>query len=338
MKKLLLTLGFIACASIAYGQGTIKLANALSTRVQLLDVQSGTTAPVPASISLNYGIFVNGSTVPLMPLSTNSTTAGIISGHSPYSVPGVTPGQELPVQIRGWAAEFGTDWQSAKALGAVYGETDVRLIVFSGEFDAGTILWQSLAGTSPNRFYPLVVSGGGISIGDITVAEGSNGVVNAVFTVSLPGPREQTVTVDFATQDGSAVAGQDYVATNGTVTFAPGETSHTITVVVTADTPPEADEQFSIVLSNPVNSAMRSGTGTCLITEASISEIRIDTAIVFHTVAGRHYAVEHSTDLVTWATVQGAEDVLGAGGSMTVHDKGVGCSGVRYYRTRLLTP
>lgn len=159
-----------------------------------------------------------------------------------------------------------------------------------------------------------------------------------MFTVGLPGPSQQTVTVHFTTQDGSAVAGQDYVATNGVVTFAPGETSHIITIVVTADNPPEPDEQFSIVLNNPVNASIRKGTGTCLITEANISEIRIDTALVFHTVAGRHYAVERSADLTTWTAVQGADDVLGIGGSMTVYDKGIGCTGVRYYRTRLLTP
>jgi hypothetical protein len=241
------------------------------------------------------------------------------------------------MQIRGWAAEFGTDWQAAKAAGAIYGETDVRQIVVSSG-GPGTIIWQPTNGVSPNRFYPLVVSGGGISINDITVAEGSNGVVNAVFAVTLSGPRDTAVTVDFATHDGSAVAGQDYVAATGTLTFAPGETSKTITIEVTADTSPESDEQFSIVLSNPVNFAILRGTGACLITEASISEIRIDTAIVFHTVAGRHYSVERSTDLATWTAVQDAEDVIGVGGSMTIHDKGVGCSGVRYYRTRLLPP
>ena len=339
MKRFLLTLGFIAAASLAHGQATVTMRNNTLTRVQLFDAQTGTTVPVPTSISLNYGLFVNGSATPVMPLATSSTTvAGIIDAPQPYAITGVTPHQEIPAQVRGWAAEFGTDWQAAKTLGAVYGETEVRVIVPDDPMAPGAIIWQPRNGTHPNRFYPLVVSGGGISIGDITVAEGSNGVVNAVFTVSLSGPREQTVTVDFATQDGSAVAGQDYVGTNGTVTFTPGQTSHTITVTVTADAPTENDEQFSIVLSNPVNSAIRRGTGTCLITEASISELRIDTAIVFHTVAGRHYAVERSTDLVTWTTVQGAEDVPGLGGSMTVYDKGVGCSGVRYYRTRLLTP
>jgi hypothetical protein len=73
-------------------------------------------------------------------------------------------------------------------------------------------------------------------------------------------------------------------------------------------------------------------------TESWADEIRIDTAVVFHTVAGRHYAVERSTDLVAWTTIPDAEDIAGVGGSMTVHDQGVGCIGVRYYRTRLLAP
>jgi hypothetical protein len=338
MKKLIIMLGFIAVASHSHGQGTITLRNSALTRMELLDAQTGTTVPVPTSISLNYGIFVNGSTIPLIPLGTSSTTtAGIIDAPNPYVITGADPETTVPMQVRGWSAEFGMDWQAAIAAGAYYGETDVRHIPL-GQPVLGTIIWQSKTGTHPNRFHPIVISGGGLQINDITVAEGSNGVINAVFTVSLTAARSQTVSVDFSTQDGSAVAGQDYVATNGTLTFSPGETSRTISVAVTADGPPESDEQFTVVLSNPVNSFLRRGTGTCLITEASISEIRIDTAVTFHTVAGRYYAVEFSTDLANWATVNGAANVSGIGGSMTVHDRGVGCSGVRYYRTRLLTP
>src|SRR5258705_11024612 len=47
-------------------------------------------------------------------------------------------------------------------------------------------------------------------------------------------------------------------------------------------------------------------------------ETRIDTAVVFHTAAGRHYAAERSIDLTAWTTVQDAEDILGVSGSMTV--------------------
>jgi hypothetical protein len=244
------------------------------------------------------------------------------------------------MQVRGWSAEFGTDWEAARAAGAFYGETDVREITLGDLEGPGRVIWQTPTGTHPNRFPQLVVSGNAVStvsINDVTVAEGSNGVVNAVFTVTLTAPRDVAVTVDYATQDGSAVSGQDYVATNGTVTFAPGETSQAIFVAVTGDGPVEADEQFTVVLSNPVNSFLNRSTGTCLITEASISEIRVDAAITFHTVAGRNYAVEFSTDLANWAAVTGAANVLGIGGSITIYDHGVGC-GVRYYRTRLLAP
>ena len=189
------------------------------------------------------------------------------------------------------------------------------------------------------RGFTVDLVGGGpyLSINDITVAEGSNGVVNAVFTVSLAGPQAATVTVDYATQDGTALAGQDYVSATGTVTFAPGETMHTITVAVTADAAQEPDENFSVVLSNPVNGSLNKGTGTCLITEARITEIRLDTVITFHTVVGRHYALEVTTDFQTWTDVVGAENITATSDTTTVSDKGVGYSG-RYYRTRLIMP
>ena len=184
------------------------------------------------------------------------------------------------------------------------------------------------------------VVGGGplISINDIIVAEGSNGVVSAVFNVSLAGPQTQTITVDYATQNGAALAGQDYVATNGTLTFAPGVITQTITVAVTADAPAEGDEEFSVVLSNPSNASLNKNLGLCLITEARIDGVSVDTAVTFHTVPGRHYAVEVSTDMITWTAVSGAADVIATADTTTVYDKGSGCVGGRYYRTRLILP
>ena len=71
-----------------------------------------------------------------------------------------------------------------------------------------------------------------LRIGDVAIAEGNDGTRLFTFTVSLSAACDQAVTVDFATQDGSALAGEDYVATSGTLTFAPGETTRTITVAV----------------------------------------------------------------------------------------------------------
>jgi len=323
---------------LAYGQGTITFANSGLTRMMISE--NGVTTTVPVSFAIHYGVFVNGSPTPVSPLGVNSTnTAGIISGVPPvYPLPGTSEGEVVSLQVRGWSASFGTNWQAARTAGAWYDETDVRQVTLGSPSGPSIPIWQASTGTNPNRFHPLILTNGSLRINDIIVAEGSNGVVAAVFTVSLAGTQEQTVTVDYYTQDGSALAGQDYVATNGTVTFNPGEISQTITVTITADTPPESDETFSVILTNFVNTTLGKGTGTCLISEARITEIRIDTAVTFHTVAGRHYVLEQSTDLATWTAVEGAADVTGVGGPMTIYDRGVGCAGGRYYRTRLLTP
>src|SRR5204863_62476 len=69
-----------------------------------------------------------------------------------------------------------------------------------------------------------------LAINDVSVVEGNSGTTNAVLTVSLSAATAQTVTVNYATANGTATAGTDYVSTNGTLTFLPGQTSQTITV------------------------------------------------------------------------------------------------------------
>src|SRR5262249_14556356 len=71
-----------------------------------------------------------------------------------------------------------------------------------------------------------------LSINDVTVVESAG---QAAFTVSLSAASGWTVTVNYATQDFTAVAGSDYTATSGTLTFAPGETTKTVSVPVTDD-------------------------------------------------------------------------------------------------------
>jgi len=103
-----------------------------------------------------------------------------------------------------------------------------------------------------------------LSIDDVTVAEGNAGTTAFTFTVTLSAASAQTTTVDFATVDGTALAGSDYTAASGTLTFAPGVTTQTITVLVNGDTALEPDEAFTVALSNPTNATIfdNSGTGT----------------------------------------------------------------------------
>jgi len=106
-----------------------------------------------------------------------------------------------------------------------------------------------------------------IIINDVTVTEGNSGTVNASFTVSLTAASSQTVTVDFATADGSATAPADYQANGGTLTFNPGQTTKTIAVIVNGDLVDELDETFTVNIFNPTNATITTATGTGTITD-----------------------------------------------------------------------
>jgi len=87
-----------------------------------------------------------------------------------------------------------------------------------------------------------------------------------VITVSLSGLSSLPVTVTYATADGTATAGgNDYVPISGTLTFAPGETTETITVVVNPDMNKDADETFFVDLSGAVNALLVDDQGLGII-------------------------------------------------------------------------
>jgi uncharacterized repeat protein (TIGR01451 family) len=105
----------------------------------------------------------------------------------------------------------------------------------------------------------------GLAVSDTTVIEPSSGTRAAVFTVTLSPPAVGTVTANYATQDGTALAGQDYVATSGEVSFAPGESSQVVEVPVNADAEAELPETFTLGLSGASGAAIAVSTGTATI-------------------------------------------------------------------------
>jgi len=100
-----------------------------------------------------------------------------------------------------------------------------------------------------------------LSIKDVTVTEGDSGTTNAAFVVNLSQASTQTVSVQYATANGTAIAGSDYTATSNTLSFAPGETSKTISVPIIGDKVAESTETFSLNLSNPTNATISKGQG-----------------------------------------------------------------------------
>ena len=91
----------------------------------------------------------------------------------------------------------------------------------------------------------------GVSIGDVTVAEGNSGFADATFTVRRTGARTREAAVSFATSDGTAREGADYGPVSGRIVFAPDQTEATITVRVYGELRHEADETFFVTLSDP---------------------------------------------------------------------------------------
>jgi hypothetical protein len=243
-------------------------------------------------------------------------------------------GGAASVQIRAWAGLY-TSYEAAVAGGAQYGESRIlRMDVTGGSLRPPVPLKDA---SGPVNAFSL---GGlpALSISDTVVAEGTNNTVSAIFSVRLFPPSPEIVTVQFNTVDGSALAGEDYASTNGTVTFLPGETNRFLSVSVTGDAAPEPDETFFVQLHDPVHASLAGHSqGTCTITEMQIRSISIDTAVTFNTVMNRSYVLE-STDMGTnlWIPVAGATNILGTGGIVTIVDKGSGCAFARLYRARLL--
>ena len=96
-----------------------------------------------------------------------------------------------------------------------------------------------------------------LSVADVQLTEGDAGSQEATFSVGLSTPYSETITVDYATADGTATAADgDYDPRAGTLTFTPGQTTASVTVPVRGDTRDEPDEAFALSLSRPTGGAV----------------------------------------------------------------------------------
>lgn len=140
---------------------------------------------------------------------------------------------------------------------------------FIGNVDNVTV--DSSADTMPSTTYDFEPTPT-ITINDVTANEGNAGPTSFTFTVTLSTPLSQTVTVDFATANGTAtIADGDYMAKSGTVTFTPNTTMQTITVQVNGDTRVEPDETFFVNLTNAVGATVDDAQGQGTITNDDVA-------------------------------------------------------------------
>jgi hypothetical protein len=169
-----------------------------------------------------------------------------------------------------------------------------------------------------------------VSIGDASVTEGDSGATPASFAVSLSSASADPVTVSWATADGTAVSPGDYVGALGQVTFAPAETSKSISVDVVGDDVLESNESFTVELSSPVGAVIADGSGlgtildddgavTASVGDVSVTEGDAGTTVASFPVslsqaAGQAVSVSYQT---ADGTAMAPEDYQAASGSIT---------------------
>ncbi|HEX7317542.1 MAG TPA: Calx-beta domain-containing protein [Pyrinomonadaceae bacterium] len=115
---------------------------------------------------------------------------------------------------------------------------------------------SALVTLSDDEFRPSV------SISDVRVTEGHSGTTEAQFLVSLSNASVETISVNYATGDGTASSASDFTATSGTLTFTPLTTSQLVKVTVKGDYGIEPDETFIVTLSSPVNTSLNRSQAT----------------------------------------------------------------------------
>lgn len=178
-----------------------------------------------------------------------------VDGNGNVVMTGTSNGDYYTAKIRGedgaliWEQRYngpanGYDAATALALGpngmvAVTGRS-VGQSGLRAAYDGVTVVYREIPAS------PLFID-------EVVVSEGNAGTTEAVFIVNLAHSHSEVISVDFATMDGSATAGIDYRASNGTLIFNAGETRKTITIPVLGDTLDETDETFFVMLENPTN-------------------------------------------------------------------------------------
>lgn len=108
-----------------------------------------------------------------------------------------------------------------------------------------------------------------LTINSVNVTEG--GVVSAIITVTLSAASANTITVDYTTGDNTALSGVNYTGGSGTLTFAPGQTTKTISIPIIDNQTADNGKTFYVNLSNPTNASVIGLTGTVTIIDTDVS-------------------------------------------------------------------
>lgn len=215
------------------------------------------SGPVVGSVDLTVPVGAQLSAVESAPVDI-PVPAGLVSptGILSYQVSGLTPGSTIDVAISLPAGSAPTSiaklvdgtYVDVTSLATISGDAITMHVTDGGAGDEdGEANGVIVDPVVPLRALPAVVPG------TVTVVEGNNGTTAMTVPVTLTHASALPVTVSWSTYDHQAIAGSDFIAATGTVTFAPGQTTKSVEITIIADTIPEADEYAVVLFTNPVN-------------------------------------------------------------------------------------
>ncbi|WP_071191885.1 Calx-beta domain-containing protein [Trichormus sp. NMC-1] len=221
-------------------------------------------AETATGVTPNPGVFTltrTGSTTNA--LTVNYTNAGTASNGTDYS--------NLPGSVT-FAAGSATATVTVNPIDDTITEV-TETAIFNLAAGTGYTLGTATSATVniADNDFPLVT----INLSDNqTIVEGRTSSQNVSYTVTLSDTSNQTITVQYATSNGTAIAGQDYTGKTGTLTFNPGVTSRVINIPIVNNFINEANETFTLSLTSPTNASLGTKTSaTTTITDTLVASV-----------------------------------------------------------------
>ncbi len=251
------------------GRPDVAVANADSNNFSVLlnDGNWATVPPPPPTISIGDTTVTEGNAG-----TNNATFAVTLAGPAAvdvsvrYETQNVTATQLTDYAFTSGTLTISAGQTSGTITVAIHGD---RLAEFTESFSVNLSAPTNAAIADGQAIGTIIDNEPRISISDVSKAEGKKGATTLFkFTITLSAAYDQPVTMSYRTVDGTATtAGSDYVAKSGTLTFAPGEITKTITIEVKGDSKRETNEYFYLDLyGNSSNSLFTKsrGIGTIL--------------------------------------------------------------------------
>ncbi|MCW2275178.1 hypothetical protein M2321_002763 [Rhodoblastus acidophilus] len=284
IQQIVSTSGWAALNSMAFvvtgsGTRTAWAYDGNAAAAPLLHIEYTMTPPAVGDISINDVSITEGDAGTKTATFTVSRTGTAAFAVNYATADGTATAGGDYVAALG-ALTFAQGQTSQTISFTINGDTTVEpdetfFVTLTNPTNGGVIVKQQGQGTITNDDAAPVV--GNISISDVSITEGNSGTKIATFTVSRTGTA--AFTVNYATSNGTATAGGDYIATSGALTFAEGQASQTISVTINGDTTVEPDETFFVTLSNPTNGgalAKAQGVGTISNDDASATPVTFE--------------------------------------------------------------